>query len=238
MQTHNPITMRFVILSESHCQHEELWSLSDGDVLVHAGEFCSAGGVEEARQFVAWMVSQPHRHKVLVAGNHDTIFDPSHAHAREYVRSGGESFITKDELLNRGIHYLFDAAVELDGVKVYGLPFIRAGFPSLWAFPIRSDGHAKSIWGEIPTGTDVLVTHSPPFGIRDRVLDERNIGCPILRQEVLERVRPALYVFGHCLTPGRIQCDETTFVNASWPTVPDLATGNDSGVATFDLQPI
>ncbi|GBG34922.1 Metallophosphoesterase MPPED2 [Hondaea fermentalgiana] len=229
--------MRLVLLSDTHCQHGELRNLPDGDVLVHAGDFCSAGGAEEARHFVDWMASQPHRHKVLVAGNHDTIFDPNHAHAREYERSGRESFITKDELLKRGIHYLFNAAVELDGVKVYGSPFVRAGFPSLWAFPIRSDGHAKSIWGNIPTDTDILVTHSPPFGIRDRVLDGRNIGCPILKQEVLERVRPALHVFGHCHTPGRIQCDETTFVNASWPTVPDLAATDDSGVATFDLQP-
>ncbi|GBG35077.1 Metallophosphoesterase MPPED2 [Hondaea fermentalgiana] len=131
MQTRNPITMRLVILSDSHCQHEELRSLPDGDVLVHAGDFCSAGGVEEARQFVDWMTSQPHRHKVLVAGNHRTTFDPSHAQAREYERSRGESFVTKEELLNRGIHYLFDAAVEFDGVNVYGSPFVRSGYPSL-----------------------------------------------------------------------------------------------------------
>ncbi|GBG25878.1 Hypothetical Protein FCC1311_020972 [Hondaea fermentalgiana] len=35
----------------------------------------------------------------------------------------------------------------------------------------------------------------------------------------------------------RIQCDETTVVSTSWPTVPNLANGNNSGVATFDLQP-
>jgi hypothetical protein len=47
----------------------------------------------------------------------------------------------------------------------------------------------------IPRGVDVLMTHSPPFGVgdRDRVA---NYGCGKLLDHVLE-LSPAVHVFGH-----------------------------------------
>ncbi|GBG25340.1 UPF0046 protein C25E10.12 [Hondaea fermentalgiana] len=67
------------------------------------------------------MASQPHRHRVLTAGNHDVIFDPDHAHAKECERrwSRGKPFCATDQLLAQAIDYLCDASVKLDGVKVY-----------------------------------------------------------------------------------------------------------------------
>lgn len=50
-------------------------------------------------------------------------------------------------------------------------------------------------YARIPGDTDVLITHTPPFGILD-FDDEINYGS----EEVLERVsaiRPKLHLFGH-----------------------------------------
>jgi Icc-related predicted phosphoesterase len=71
----------------------------------------------------------------------------------------------------------------------------------------------------IPEDTDVLITHGPPSGILDLVNNWRqpfqNVGCELLRFHV-ERVKPALNVFGHIHEGyGVKQVDDTLFVNAS-----------------------
>jgi Icc-related predicted phosphoesterase len=46
-------------------------------------------------------------------------------------------------------------------------------------------------------GTDVLVTHGPPFGVLDQSRPTTDhLGCEELA-EVVEKVAPRLHVFGH-----------------------------------------
>jgi Icc-related predicted phosphoesterase len=72
-----------------------------------------------------------------------------------------------------------------------------------------------SKWRKIPNDTDILVTHFPPLNILDlsrmnsksqgkictlcqQVHDGHgHLGCKHLRNEVLERVKPKVHVFGH-----------------------------------------
>ncbi len=51
-------------------------------------------------------------------------------------------------------------------------------------------------WDKIPSDTDFLITHMPPFEICDSFL-QKNLGCPMLQQTVLERVRPSVHMFGY-----------------------------------------
>jgi len=63
----------------------------------------------------------------------------------------------------------------------------------------------------------VLVTHGPPAGVRDRTSarDRTHAGCVDLRDAV-ERIRPALHVFGHIHEGyGVERRDNTLFVNAA-----------------------
>merc|ERR1712098_329840 len=48
----------------------------------------------------------------------------------------------------------------------------------------------------IPTNTDVLLTHAPPFGIMDSETSG-HVGCEMTLRTVLDRVQPILHVFGH-----------------------------------------
>ena len=50
----------------THGLHREI-SIPDGDVMVHAGEFCSEGEAVEARSFGEFFRGLPHRHKVVIA---------------------------------------------------------------------------------------------------------------------------------------------------------------------------
>ena len=59
--------LRLVLLSDTHGLHREI-GIPDGDVLVHAGDFCSEGEAVEARSFGEFFRGLPHRHKVVIAG--------------------------------------------------------------------------------------------------------------------------------------------------------------------------
>ena len=57
-------------------------------------------------------------------------------------------------------------------------------------------------FAEIPSDTEILVTHSPPLNILDAKAEvphdsKLRHGCPHLRDEVLGRVKPMYHLFGH-----------------------------------------
>ena len=88
-----------------------------------------------------------------------------------------------------------------------------------WAFNLQRGPEIRAKWDRIPAGVDVLVTHGPPAGILDRVVDGRSVGCADLLDAV-RRVRPLLHVFGHIHEAyGEVERDGTRFVNASTCTV-------------------
>lgn len=200
--------MRIVCLSDTHNRHDAL-RVPDGDVLVHAGDATMHGSAEELAAFDAWFGSLPHRHKLLVAGNHDFLFEQRPRGARELIRSAT---------------YLEDSGTAIDGVRFWGSPW-QPWFLD-WAFNLRRGAPLKAKWDLIPEGTDVLITHGPPHGVLDRVggvvprltaaaTGGEHVGCEELRGAVL-RLRPRLHVFGHIHEGyGQQSLDGTRFVNAS-----------------------
>ena len=74
----------------------------------------------------------------------------------------------------------------------------------------------RSHWDLIPTNTDILITHGPPFGILDTTNNGEKSGCEDLLDIVQNRVRPQLHVFGHIHEAyGQQKIGETLFVNSS-----------------------
>jgi Icc-related predicted phosphoesterase len=72
-------------------------------------------------------------------------------------------------------------------------------------------------WKAIPNNTDVLITHSPPYGIFDYVEWENvHKGSPSLYFEIVKRIKPLINCFGHIHQGYGIKTIEnTTFINAS-----------------------
>lgn len=189
--------MRIVCLSDTHNLHDRI-TVPEGDLLIHAGDATMRGTLEEIVVFDAWLASLPHRHKVVVAGNHDFLFEREPALARQLLRSAV---------------YLQDSGVELDGLELWGSPWQPWFFD--WAFNLRRGAPLREKWDLIPESTDVLITHGPPHGILDRVDGGELVGCEELLQAIL-RCRPRLHVFGHIHEGyGQEKRDGVTFVNAS-----------------------
>ena len=118
--------MCIVCLSDTHSRHDRI-RVPPGDVLVHAGDATMAGRVEEIAAFNHWLGALPHRHKILIAGNHDWLFETDPALA--------ESLITNAV-------YLRDSCVTIEGVKFYGSPWqpLSCTGPSTSRAGMRSGG--------------------------------------------------------------------------------------------------
>ena len=205
--------MRIVAVADTHLFHRAL-AVPDGDMFVHAGDMCRGGDLVELRAAADWINSLPHRHKVIVAGNHDWAFAREPGAARAMFR---------------GAHYLQDAEVTLDGVRFYGSPW-QPEFCG-WAFNLHRGPELAAIWAKIPRGIDVLVTHGPPHGYGDRTTETARAGCADLRLRVAE-IQPRLHLFGHIHQDGGMWRDgATTFANVTtWecaraPTVFDVDAG-------------
>jgi len=225
--------LRFVCMSDTHSLTPHLkMAVPDGDVFVHAGDFTRAGNPSEIREFNTWLGKLPHKHKVVIAGNHELCFDPSLGKTSDIVsRSGhiGTSPLNlmedsqaadqsvkcqdiKKELTN--CTYLEDSSVEICGLKVYGTPH-QPEYGG-WAFNLARGQQCLNKWNLIPEDVDVLITHGPPLGFGDLTCTGVRAGCVELLHSVQRRIKPKYHVYGHIHEGYGVRSDgKILFINAS-----------------------
>lgn len=191
--------MKIVAISDTHMGHCDI-KLPAGDVLVHAGDATFTGGIKELAAVNGWFNIQKTRfkHIIFVPGNHDLLFQYNETVARA---------------LMPGITILIDQEIVLDGIKFYGSPW-QPEFEN-WAYNLPRGPKLNAKWDLIPTDTDVLITHGPPYGYFDR-----NLGDVGLARKVME-IAPQLHVFGHVHRLGaellfrHAHMVQTTYANVS-----------------------
>lgn len=203
--------LRLVAVADTHLFHDDL-VVPDGDVFVHAGDLCRGGKLYEVERAAAWIHALPHRHKIVVPGNHDFAFQRTPREARAMF--GADVVVLEDE------------GVTISGVKFWGSPWQPVFFD--WAYNLPRGEALAEKWALIPEGTDVLVTHGPPEGLGDRSSTGGRQGCADLRARSFA-VRPLLHLFGHIHEDGGLFEEEgIAFVNCTtWeceraPTVIDV----------------
>ncbi|EYF01842.1 metallophosphatase domain-containing protein [Chondromyces apiculatus] len=190
--------LTLVAMADTHGYHAG-YAVPPGDILIHAGDFCRRGSPDEVQSFCDFLAAQPHRHKIVVAGNHDRWFEDAPLAARA--------------LLPPGVIYLEDEAVTIEGIRFYGSPW-QPEFHS-WAFNLPRGPAIAEKWARIPEDTQVLITHGPPYGYGDQNDDSERVGCEDLLRRV-RIVRPRLHIFGHIHEdPGQWREGATTFVNVT-----------------------
>lgn len=197
--------MKIVFISDTHGKHKILTSkaynniLGEGDVLVHAGDCTNVGKTHEINEFLDWFSNTPFTHKIFIAGNHDFWFEKNHDIAPEYKE--------------KGVHYLFDSMVEIDGVKFYGSPWQPEFYD--WAFNLPRGEKLAEKWAKIPKGPDIIITHSPAQGMLDHTMEGLTVGCQDLFLKIME-VKPKIHVCGHIhWAYGQKSFNGVEFLNAS-----------------------
>lgn len=204
--------MNLTCISDTHTKHAQL-NLPGGDVLIHAGDFMSSGyDSYEVEDFFHWINKQEYTYKLVIAGNHDRIFE------NDYI--GATGIIHKYS--DKSVVYLQDSEIIIDGIKFYGSPWTPEFMG--WAFALNSKEESINKWNKIPEDTDILITHGPAFGCLDKVTQplalskpSNNLGDEYLAKRI-EQINPKLHICGH-IHSGQGVIDGygevTTHINAS-----------------------
>lgn len=180
--------MHILHLSDTHGCHHLLRDLPEADLVVHSGDFCMVGTEQEAIDFLNWFCDLPYSHKIFTCGNHDDCL-----------------FGANIDGLDSNVHYLCNSGIEVEGVKFYGVPMFMG--------ECITERQCRN-YNNIPNDTDVLITHSPAYGILDYD-DGINYGSEDLLS-VITLVSPIVHLFGHIHKQhGITSIGTTTFSNGA-----------------------
>jgi 3',5'-cyclic AMP phosphodiesterase CpdA len=186
--------VRIIALSD---QHGFLPDVPACDLLIVAGDVCpdAFGGrfamdVPERQRawfdqkYRPWLDRQPATHKVITWGNHDWCGQSCDFSADAPPRAASTSLqIVTDAL----------TTIDVGGERltIWASPWSNQfGY---WAFMKRPRDLAPH-YDAIPEGIDLLVSHQPPYGYGDVVLD--HLGSRELLAAI-DRVRPRAVICGH-----------------------------------------
>lgn len=170
--------MKVYALSDQHGYLNDLQLPEDADLILHAGDVCpDIGKAQSAWIKNNWLQWRGHAPLFGTFGNHDWVD----------VNSAPSCFFVNE------VH-------QINGLAVYFSPFSnRFG---AWSWMADPEDLAK-VYGAIPEGIDILVSHQPPYGYGDK-LDPRylmgeadpHVGSKELL-EAIDRVKPKVVICGH-----------------------------------------
>jgi predicted MPP superfamily phosphohydrolase len=180
--------IRVVCISDLHSL--DPGKIPNGDVLIHAGDITAHGTPSELQAAIDLLSPLPHKHKYIIAGNHDTYLDPS---SRTTLLKADQHHAP----LNwKSLTYLQHSSASIylpshnRSLHIHGSPQTPLPDPAFAFTYARS----QDAWHKtVPPETDILITHSPPKHHLDL---PAALGCEHLAAEV-SRVKPLLHVFGH-----------------------------------------
>jgi len=189
-------SLQIVLLSDMHELHREV-DVPDGDILLCAGDWTMfSRSLRSIVDFNDWLGELPHKHKLCVAGNHETYL---------------QTTPTNRSLLTNAV-LLMNEGVEIEGLRIWGSPVTPVG-P---AFSMRSAEERRRLYAAIPANTDILITHGPPRGILDRAPGSNFHSGDQELLDAVNRVRAKLHVFGHVHgAHGLFATRETLFANVA-----------------------
>ncbi|CAE8740012.1 unnamed protein product [Polarella glacialis] len=188
LQSHNSSAnvIRILHLSDTHMLHDAIESkfpLPPADILIHTGDFANFGKDSELASANKWLgtLASRYKHVIVILGNHDWGCC-SWPVAKAAVTAKDSSF-WRSKFSNA--HLLWSESVTVMGLKIYG---------SSW----KGDQTLsyETGFGDIPSGTDILLTHGPAFGILD-FCDHGPWGSSKELLSDILQARPRVHLFGH-----------------------------------------
>lgn len=185
-----------VVTSDLHW-HFVYTEIPECDIFCYCGDWSGEGRLIETIKFGNWIKKIKAKYKLIVPGNHEVSAYLQPDLARSIIEENGGIF-------------LIDKAITIEGINFYGTPWSpRYGS---WGF-MRPDYDLKNIFKNIPKGTDILLSHTPPKGVLD-LYGTNHIGSESLRKCMFGK-NIKYHFFGHNHTPGVCKKRNIKYYNVS-----------------------
>ena len=157
--------------------HGHLPPVPPCDILVLGGDIMRG---HEQRSFYLnelreWLQNAPARRIVATWGNHDW---PFHVQDLQSLRWD----------------LLVDQTVTIDGMHFYGTPWSLPFYEWAWQAP---ESTLEKLYSHIPDNTNILISHTPPFGFCDKNDHGEHKGSKSLYDRMVELPDLRLVVCGH-----------------------------------------
>jgi Icc-related predicted phosphoesterase len=182
--------------------HDHMIELPKCEVLVIAGDISMSGGpVWFEKVFIPYLVDKKYDICLLIFGNHDDGI---------YMNAQWKDI---ELFLPDNVKMLNNKVYKYKNIKFYGSPNCRyiPGFLNTF-----NEEKLKNIYSVIPDGIDILITHSPPYGVGDIIKgDDYHLGSVSLMEKV-RQIKPKVHIFGHIHTGKKYTKEnEIEFFNVS-----------------------
>lgn len=204
--------------SDLHGYYPEL---KGGDLLIVAGDLTRDDYASSQLEFLSCLQHLNYKKKILIAGNHDNWAEDikngnpfSHWKIEYLCDSGTEFEYEEPSSTEWGANEasLSELNYEKKKMKIWGSPWTKR-FPGMnpkcMAFTVDTEEELEEKWKLIPDDVDILVTHSPPYGIMDQVerkyIDiqgtllkwNENVGSKSLSNKTDNLKNLKIHIFGH-----------------------------------------
>lgn len=198
-------------ISDLHGHYPEL---EGGDLLIIAGDVGLTPEKYGVEEFDNWLGEKNYKKRIVIAGNHDTLLQ---AYSNIGFQLGRTAFKNAEYLCDSGTEYEHTTYISCimgdlpikNNLKIWGSPWVKSFIgmnPNAKAFTVDTEEKLAEKWALIPDDVDILVTHSPPNGMRDEFDEvtkwgtkQFNGGSLSLQKRIMNIVRPKkrLLVCGH-----------------------------------------
>lgn len=155
--------------------------IPDCDLELFGGDYSPYHDLKKDKQYLdtvfrKYLERSNARYKIGIAGNHDFVFqhDPDFARSLPWI-------------------YLQDELVEIEGVKIYGTPYVNRFYD--WAF-MENESQLQERFKKIPEGLDILLSHGPAYAHLDMNGNGTHCGSVSLLERI-KQVKPNSVIFGH-----------------------------------------
>lgn len=201
---------RIVATSDTHFPFSNNL-IPDGDILIHAGDLMYYGDPGEWNSRLESFAALPHKTKLYVPGNHD--YYPFHYRgiARSTLRREGGRTLLDDG--TDGVRKL----TKDSGLHILAIPYVTG--LNGWAYNVEEEwleGWLRRVDMSATVYPDIVVSHSPPFRIRDAV-GKNNYGSTALNKWFYSLAKkPKLWICGHIHESyGIEEIEGCTFANVA-----------------------
>lgn len=93
-----------LFLSDTHGKHRLIEIVENINIVIHCGDICNDGNMDEIIDFFAWYTSLKIPYKIFVNGNHDLPFELE----PEWSKN----------LIPMNVHWLYNESVTICGIKI------------------------------------------------------------------------------------------------------------------------